>query len=88
MVEYLEWDGTNLREVIDLIGLHPSAEKWTWAEYEQIVKDKGLKIFSQGIQTMVEVGDYILKFADGEYDAYSPDTWEVLCLKNPNLRDE
>jgi hypothetical protein len=29
VIEAMEWNGTNLREVIDFTGLHPSAEKWT-----------------------------------------------------------
>lgn len=56
----IQWTGTNLREVIDLVGLNPSANKWTWEEYEQVVAEKGLKIFSPDGAVMANVGDWII----------------------------
>ena len=60
-VRAIIWDGTNLREVIDLIGLHPSANKWTWEEYEQVVKEEGLKVFTPDGPVMAEIGEVIVK---------------------------
>ena len=57
----IQWTGKNLREVIDLVGLNPSANKWTWEEYEQIVKEKGLKIFTPDGPVMADVGDWIIQ---------------------------
>ena len=45
-IEAIQWNGENLKEVIDFAGRHPSAEKWTWEEYENVVKSEGLKIFT------------------------------------------
>ena len=42
--EAIQWIGNNLKEIIDVTGLHSSATKWTWEEYKQVVKEKGLKI--------------------------------------------
>ena len=36
-IEAVRWTGDNLREVINFTGLHPSAEKWTWEEYETVI---------------------------------------------------
>lgn len=46
VIEAILWCGTNLKEVIDFTGLHPSANKWTWEEYEAVVKKDGFKIVS------------------------------------------
>ena len=66
VIEAVEWTGSNLREVIDFIGLHPSAEKWTWEEYEQVVKADGLKIFTLEGTHMATIGDFIIKGVHGE----------------------
>lgn len=66
-VEAIQWTGDNLREVIDFTGWHPSASsKWTWEEYEAVVKRDGLKIFTLEGPLMVAVGDWILKGSKGE----------------------
>ena len=56
----IQWTGNNLREVIDLIGLNPSANKWTWEEYEQVVNKDGLKIFTPTGSIMANIGDWIV----------------------------
>jgi hypothetical protein len=64
----IQWTGKNLREVIDLIGWNESASsKWTWAEYEQVVKEKGLKIFTPDGSVMAEIGDWIIQNGKGCY---------------------
>lgn len=56
----VQWLGNNLKEVIDFTGWNPSAlSKWTWEEYEGIVKEHGLKIFNSKGSEIVNVGDYI-----------------------------
>ena len=57
------WRGDNLREVIDTTGLHPSAKKWTWEEYEDVVRREGLKVFTGASKVMVAVGDTIINSA-------------------------
>lgn len=72
-ISAIRWSGTNLREVIDFTGLHPSAEKWTWEEYEEVVRTQGLKLFTLEKSMMASVGDYIIKGVAGEVYACKPD---------------
>lgn len=65
MVEIMQWTGKNLKEIIDWIGLNESAEKWTWTEYEQVVKDEGLKLFTPTGVFILPIGEHIMKFPDG-----------------------
>lgn len=46
VIEAVQWTGDNLRDIIDFTGLHESAKKWTWEEYEKVVALQGLKIFT------------------------------------------
>ena len=66
-VEAIQWDGNNLKEIIDFTGLHESAKKWTWEEYEEVVKNEGLKIFTLEGTHMATIGDMIIKGIHGEF---------------------
>ena len=81
VIEAMRWSGSNMREIIDFTGLHPSAYKWTWEEYEAVVKKDGLKIFSLEGPHLVSVGDWIIQGVKGEFYACKPDiflaTYEV-----------
>ena len=71
--EAIRWTGDNLREIIDFTGLHPSAQKWTWEEYEEVVRTKGLKIFTLEGPLFASVGDYIMRGVNGEFYPIKPD---------------
>lgn len=73
VIDAVQWTGDNLREVIDFAGLHPSAEKWTWAEYEAVVARDGLKIFTLEGPMMATPGDWIIKGVKGEFYPCKPD---------------
>jgi hypothetical protein len=73
VIEAIRWCGTNLREVIAFTGLHPSANKWTWEEYEAVVAKDGFKLFSLEGPHIVSVGDYVIKGVKGEFYACKPD---------------
>jgi hypothetical protein len=74
IIEAIQWTGKNLKEVIDLIGLHPSAKKWTWKEYEKVVQTDGLKIFREfGYSEFVSIGDWITKNSIGIVYSYGDD---------------
>lgn len=77
VIEAIQWNGTNLREVIDFTGLHPSAEKWTWEEYEAVVAAEGLKIFTLEGSLKATVGDMIIKGVHGEFYPCKPDIFEA-----------
>jgi hypothetical protein len=73
VIEAIQWHGNNLQEIIDLIGLHPSAKKWTWEEYEAVVSEQGLKIFTLEGAMMANIGDYIIRGIKGEAYPCKPD---------------
>jgi hypothetical protein len=77
VIEAIEWTGKNLKSVIDFIGMHPSAKKWTWTEYESVVKDEGLKIFTLEGTMMADIGDYIIKGVEGEYYPCKPNIFKA-----------
>ena len=75
-IEAVQWTGENLREVIDFTGLHPSANKWTWGEYELVVRQSGLKIFTLEGAMKADHGDWIIKGVKGEFYPCKPDIFE------------
>ena len=75
-IEAVQWTGDNLREVIDFTGLHPSAEKWTWEEYEAVVAQDGLKIFTLEGPLKAAVLDWIIRGVQGEFYPCKPDIFE------------
>ena len=76
VIEAIQWTGNNLREIIDFTGLHESAKKWTWEEYEEVVRIEGLKIFTLEGSLMASIGDWIIKGVVGEIYPCKPDIFE------------
>jgi preprotein translocase subunit Sss1 len=76
VIEAVKWDGTNLKEIINFIGLHESAKKWSWEEYEEVVKIQGLKIFTLEGPLVASIGDFIIKGIKGEFYPCKPDIFE------------
>jgi hypothetical protein len=72
-IEAIRWSGHNLKEVIAFTGLHPSADKWTWDEYAEVVRTQGFKVFGLEGSHMTTIGDYIIKGVAGEFYACKPD---------------
>ena len=80
VIEAIRWTGDNLKEIIaftGFTGLHPSAEKWTWGEYEQVVAYDGLKIFTLEGKMNADVGDWIIKGVKGEHYPCKNDIFEA-----------
>lgn len=76
-IEFVEWTGDNLREVIEFTGLHDSASKWTWTEFEKIVETEGLKIFTPSGPVEAVIGDQIMKGVTGEVYPCKPDIFAL-----------
>lgn len=76
VIEAIKWDGNNLAEIIQFTGQHPSAQKWTWEEYKDIVKLDGLKIFTLEGPHLASVGDWIIRGVRGEFYPCKPDIFE------------
>ena len=74
VIEAVQWNGTNLREIIHFCGgRHESASKWSWPEYEQIVRAEGLKVFTLEGPLLATIGDWIIKGVKGEFYPCKPD---------------
>ena len=82
-IQAIQWTGDNLREVIAFTGLHPSAKKWTWEEYETVVREQGLRIFTledgptQQVSHFASVGDWIIRGVKGELYPCKPDIFSA-----------
>lgn len=75
-VEALEWTGKNLKEILNFTGIHYSARLWTDAEFEMVVRDEGLKIFTLEGSYKATVGDMIIKGVAGEVYPCKPDIFK------------
>jgi hypothetical protein len=76
VVEAVQWNGNNLREIIAFTGLNTSASTLTWETYEQLVLNHGLKIFTLEGPMMALIGDWIIKGVSGEFYPCKPDIFE------------
>lgn len=76
-IQAIQWTGDNLREVIDFTGLHESAHKWSWDEYQHVVNTQGLKIFTLEGSMMASIGDFIIKGVKGEFYPCKPDIFSA-----------
>ncbi len=76
VIEAIQWNGDNLKEVIAFTGMSPSALRWTWEEFEEIVATDGLKIFTLEGTMMASVGDWIICGVNGELYPCKPDIFE------------
>jgi len=78
VIDAVQWRGDNLEEIIAFTGWHESASsKWTWEQYEKIVNDEGLKIFTLEGTMMAEIGDWIIKGIKGEVYPCKQDIFEM-----------
>jgi hypothetical protein len=73
VIQAIQWTGDNLWEVINFTGFHPSAQEWTWEEYERLVASDGLKIFTPEGPLKAAVGDYVIKNDHDEVYVCKPD---------------
>jgi hypothetical protein len=76
-IQAIQWTGMNLKEIIAFTGLHPSAEKWTWDQYEEVVENDGLKIFTLEGPLHATIGDWIIRGIKGEFYPCKPDIFEA-----------
>lgn len=76
VIEAMQWNGNNLASIIAFTGLHESAEKWTFEQYEDVVRNEGLKIFTLEGTMSADVGDWIIEGVKGEHYPCKPDIFE------------
>lgn len=78
IVEAIQWDGKNLKEVTSFISGKPVdlseyAAVFAWERYENIISDKGLTINTLEGDMKASIGDYIIKGVNGEFYPCKPD---------------
>lgn len=80
IIEAIQWDGTNLKEVTQFLGIHPEKSKWydTFQDYVDHIKRKGdsFHIFSIKGNMTTNLGDYVIKGLDGEFYPCNPDVFQ------------
>jgi len=76
VIRAIKWTGKNLLDVIRFTGQNASAMDYKWEDYEQLVKDKGLKIFTLEGSHMASIGDWIIEGVQGENYPCKPDIFE------------
>lgn len=81
VIEAVQWTGSNLKEIISFTGIHESAKKWSWREYEKVVTEQGLKIFTLEGTMKAGVGDWIIKGVKGEFYPCKDDIFETTYEK-------
>lgn len=84
-IDFVEWTGKNLLEVIRFTGQHASAMDYKWGEYEDLVRDKGLKIFTLEGSHMATIGDMIIKGIAGEHYPCKPDIFHKTYNIKPSF---
>ncbi len=68
-IDFIEWTGDNLLDVIRFTGQHASAMD----DYCNLVKRDGLKIFTLEGKMSADIGDIIIKGVKGEHYPCKPD---------------
>ena len=80
-ITFVEWTGDNLREVIEFTGqsvkLTSMLAHDRWEDYERLVHEKGLKIYTLEGSHMATIGDMIIKGVQGECYPCKPDIFKL-----------
>lgn len=80
VIEAIELTEHNVFQVLDFIGEKPDLSHQIandkFQDYKQIVKEKGMKIFTLEGTMVASVGDFIIKGVNGEFYPCKPDIFE------------
>ena len=77
VIQAILWKGDNLIDVIKFTGQNASVMDWKWEDYERLVQEEGLKIFTLEGKMLASIGDYIIKGIKGEFYPCKPDIFEM-----------
>ena len=72
-IEAVRWTGDNLKEVLSFTGIPSSTEIWTRREYEDMVKEDGLPVFTLSGKVNASIDDWIIRGVKGEFYPCKPD---------------
>lgn len=77
VIEAVKWTGDNLKEIISFTkGVHKSVSHLSFDDFNILVKNEGLKIFTLEGKMNANIGDYIIKGVSGEYYPCKPDIFD------------
>lgn len=81
VIEAMQWTGENLREIIAFTDGPPNTRShhagMMWEQYELLVAENGLVIFTLEGQHIATIGDWIIKGVKGEHYPCKPDVFEM-----------
>lgn len=87
-IEAIQWDGANLKELLDFVGKHPEFDDWfsDFKSYEAYVKANNniFKIVTLEGNMEASVGDWIIKGVKGEFYPCKPDIFDLTYDKVSN----
>ena len=64
-----------------MIGMHKSVENWSWEQFEDVVINRGLKIFTLSGSVHASIGDYIMKGVEGECYPCRPEIFKKTYIE-------
>jgi hypothetical protein len=77
VIEAIQWTGDNLRQIITFTDGPPETRtahaSMMWEQYEALVAEEGLKIFTLEGEMLASPGDWIIKGVKGEFYPCKPD---------------
>lgn len=77
VIEAILWNGNNLRDVIEFTNGPPNLRtqhaRMRWDDYESLVQDSGLRIYTLEGAMLANVGDMIVRGVQGELYPCKPD---------------
>jgi hypothetical protein len=77
IIEAIEWNGTNTKEIFNFTGRHHSVKDWSVNKLHNLVLTDGLKIFTLEGKMNADIGDYIIKGVKGECYPCKPDIFHT-----------
>jgi len=83
VIKAIQWNGTNLVDVIKFTGCDVSIQHFKWSEYVGLVEKEGLKIFTLEGKMSAQVGDWIIQGVKGEFYPCKPDIFEMTYELEP-----
>ena len=76
-VDFIEWKGNNLYEVLLFMGSKSEILRMSWENYVAMVKRVGLIIKTPEGQHVASIGDMIIKGVKGEHYPCKPDIFAL-----------
>ncbi len=81
VIDAIQWNGENLREIITFTDGPPETRTthagMMWEQYHDLVKRDGLMIYTLEGKMLANVGDFIIKGVKGEFYPCKPDIFEA-----------